>query len=138
MKIDTRIAVCLATAAALLGIAAPARAADTPESLLAAYTKQAGAAASAERGRKLFTTNFGKELGWSCSSCHTENPAQRGKDQMSEKPIEPLAPAANAVRFTDKAKVETKFRINCRDVVGRECTAGEKADVIAWLLTQKP
>jgi hypothetical protein len=30
------------------------------------------------------------------------------------------------------------FRMNCKDVVGRECTAAEKADVLSWLLTVKP
>ena len=39
-----------------------------------------------------------------CSSCHTANPVQPGKDDVTEKPITPLAPAANAARFTDKAK----------------------------------
>jgi len=48
------------------------------------------------------------------------------------------APAANPARFTDRTAVELNFRINCKDVVGRECTAAEKADVLAWLLTLKP
>ena len=30
------------------------------------------------------------------------------------------------------------FSMNCRDVVGRACTAGEKADVLAWLISLKP
>ena len=49
-----------------------------------------------------------------------------------------MAPAFNAERFTDAAKVEKWFRRNCNDVVGRECTAAEKADVLAWLSTLKP
>ncbi len=110
----------------------------TPAELLAGYTAQAGSPPSAERGKKLFTTNFGKDLGLSCSSCHTANPVKPGKDEVTEKPIAPLAPAANAVRFTDKAKVELKFKMNCRDVVGRECTPAEKADVMSWLISLKP
>lgn len=116
----------------------PAALAATPAELLAGYTAQAGSPPSAERGKKLFTTNFGKELGLACSSCHTANPLQPGKDDVTEKPIAPLAPAANATRFTDKAKVELKFKMNCRDVVGRDCTAAEKADVMSWLLSLKP
>lgn len=112
--------------------------AATPAEMLAAYTAQAGGPPSAERGKKLFTTNFGKELGLACSSCHTANPLKPGKDEVTEKPIAPLAPAANAARFTDKAKVDLKFKMNCRDVVGRECTAAEKADVMSWLLSLKP
>ncbi|HEX7384701.1 MAG TPA: DUF1924 domain-containing protein, partial [Burkholderiaceae bacterium] len=30
------------------------------------------------------------------------------------------------------------FRRNCGDVLGRECTADEKADIVAWLATLKP
>jgi len=47
--------------------------------------------------------------------------------------ISPLAPAANPQRFTDSRKVEKWFRRNCGDVLDRECTAQEKADVLAWL-----
>ena len=50
----------------------------------------------------------------------------------------PLAPAAHARRFSDAAKAEKWFRRNCNDVLGRECSAAEKADVLAWLNTLKP
>jgi len=51
--------------------------------------------------------------------------------------VQPLAPAANGQRFTDPAKVEKWFRRNCNDVLGRECSAAEKADVLSWLLSLK-
>ena len=124
-------------AAAVLMPLAAAHAAP-PAELLAAYTKAAGAPASAERGQKLFTTDFGRILGLRCASCHGPDPTARGKDQVSEKPIPALAPAANPARFTDRTKVENAFRLNCKDVVGRECNAGEKADVMAWLISLKP
>jgi cytochrome c553 len=110
----------------------------TPTQLLAAYTAQAGVPASPERGQKLFNTNFGRELGLSCASCHGASPHKSGLHALTEKKIAPLAPAANPARFTDRTAVELNFRINCKDVVGRECTAGEKADVLSWLLTLKP
>jgi hypothetical protein len=116
----------------------PAAQAATPAELLAAYTAQAGAPPSPERGQRLFTTNFGRPLDWSCSSCHGAVPVKPGRDEVSEKPIAALAPAANPARFTDKRRVDTKFRLNCLDVVGRECTAGEKADVMSWLISLKP
>ena len=123
----------------LLTLAAGLAQAATPAELLAAYTAQAGgAAASAERGQKLFNTNFGRDLGLSCASCHGAPPTKAGKDAVSEKAIAPLAPAFNPKRFTDKAKVETNFNQNCKDVVGRVCTPGEKADVLAWLISLKP
>ena len=37
--------------------------------------------------------------------------------------------------ISDSAKVEKWFRRNCKDVLARECTAAEKADVLAWLMT---
>jgi cytochrome c553 len=131
------VALSLPLAVAALCAAQPARAVK-PAELLAAYTAQAGSPADAARGQKLFNTNFGRELGLSCASCHGAVPVGNGKDQITDKPIAPLAPAANARRFTDRAKVETQFRLNCKDFVGRECTAAEKADVLAWLLTLKP
>jgi hypothetical protein len=125
----------LTVAAACLAVTAHAA---TPAELLAGYVAKAGAPASPERGQRLFTTNFGRDLGWSCSSCHGAVPTKEGKDQMTEKRIAPLAPAFNAERFTDRAKSENAFRLNCKDVIGRDCTAGEKADVLSWLLTLKP
>ncbi len=110
--------------------------AATPAQLLAAYSAQAGSAAVPERGQKLFTTRHGQE--WSCSSCHGAVPTKVGKHASTGKAIGPMAPAFNAERFTDPAKVEKWFRRNCNDVVSRECSAGEKADVISWLLTLKP
>lgn len=118
--------------------ALPASHAAAPAELLAAYTAQAGAPASAERGQKLFTTNFGRDFGWSCSTCHTATPTGAGKDDLTGKPIAPMAPAANPKRFTDRSRVDHQFRLNCKDVVGRECSAGEKADVLAWLISLTP
>jgi cytochrome c peroxidase len=118
-------------------LAASAQAA-TPAELLAAYTTQAGEPPSAERGQKLFNTNFKRDFGWSCASCHGAVPTKAGKHELTEKRIEPLAPAFNPARFTDRVRVENFFLLNCKDVIGRECTAGEKADVLSWLLTLKP
>lgn len=113
----------------------PAHAA-TPAELLAGYSAQAGSPAAPERGRLLFTSRQGRE--WSCSSCHGALPTQPGKHASTGKPIGALAPAFNAERFTDAAKTEKWFRRNCNDVVGRECSPAEKADVLSWLMTLKP
>jgi hypothetical protein len=109
--------------------------AATPAEVLAGYTAQAGTAAQAARGQQFFTSKHGKD--WSCSSCHTATPTVQGKHASTGKTIGPLAPAFNPDRFTDAAKTEKWFRRNCNDVVGRECSAGEKADVLAWLMTLK-
>jgi hypothetical protein len=60
-----------------------------------------------------------------------------GKHAGTGKLISPMAPAFNPQRFTDAAKSEKWFRRNCNDVMGRVCTADEKADVLAWLMTLK-
>ncbi|MEK8050888.1 DUF1924 domain-containing protein [Ideonella sp. DXS22W] len=129
----------LRTAGLLLAVSSPLLSpvqAATPADLLAGYTAAAGVPASAARGQKLFTTPQGRE--WRCASCHGEAPTQAGKHAATGKPIGALAPAFNPERFTDAAKTEKWFRRNCNDVMGRECSAGEKADVLAWLLTLKP
>ncbi len=115
---------------------APAAHAATPAQLLADYSAQAGAAAVPARGQQLFTTRHGRE--WSCSSCHGAVPTQAGQHAGTGKPIAALAPAFNPERFTDAAKTEKWFRRNCNDVVGRECSAAEKADVLSWLMTLRP
>ena len=115
-------------------LCSPARAITATEQL-AAYTAQAGTPALAARGQTFFTSKHGKE--WSCSSCHTSTPTVEGKHASTGKAIMSLAPAFNPERFTDTAKAEKWFRRNCNDVMGRECTAGEKADVLAWLLSLK-
>jgi hypothetical protein len=109
--------------------------ATTPAEQAAAYEAQAGTAASPARGAQFFTTTHGRE--WSCASCHTASPAQSGRHASTGRTIAPMAPAFNPERFTDAAKTEKWFRRNCNDVVGRECTPGEKADVLAWLTALK-
>lgn len=123
--------VCAALACSL----SPLAHAVTPAEQLAGYTAQSAAAAQPARGQQLFTTRQGKE--WSCASCHNASPTGEGKHASTAKVIAPLAPAFNPKGFTDTAKTEKWFRRNCNDVMGRECTAGEKADVLAFLLTFK-
>ena len=47
-----------------------------------------------------------------------------------------MAASANPKRFTDAIEVEKWFKRNCGDVLGRECTAIEKGDVLAYLLSK--
>jgi hypothetical protein len=105
----------------------------TPAELLAGYAAQAGQSANPVRGEAFFKASQGQE--WQCTSCHGKSPMVGGRHASTDKPIEPLAPAANPKRFTDSAKVEKWFRRNCKDVLARECTATEKADVLAWLMS---
>jgi hypothetical protein len=131
---------CAATLLVLATVA-PAAAA-TPAEFLANFERSARAAEagfagfSAQRGAVFFKSTHGQE--WSCASCHTENPAATGRHAKTGKAITPLAPAANAQRFTDAAKVDKWFRRNCNDVLGRECTPREQGDVLAYLNTVRP
>lgn len=115
--------------------------AEAPNDFLASFGREAKlenpafAGPSAERGQRFFTDLHGRE--WSCASCHTRNPATPGKHAVTGKLIEPLAPSVNAARFTRAAKVEKWFKRNCNDVLGRACTAQEKSDVLAYLITLK-
>jgi hypothetical protein len=131
---------CTATlcAAALALAALPhARAADTTSARqLERFSADAGQPAQADRGRVFFTTRHGGE--WSCASCHGQPPTGAGKHASTGKLIDPLAPAFNPRAFTDTARVDKWFRRNCKDVLQRECSAGEKADVLAWLTSLKP
>jgi hypothetical protein len=112
-----------------------AHAQTTPAQQIAGYVAQSGQPAQPARGQEFFTSKHGKE--WSCSTCHTAKPTVDGKHASTGKVIGPMAPAFNPQRFTDAAKTEKWFRRNCNDVVGRECTAGEKADLLSWLVSLK-
>ncbi len=114
--------------------------AETPVEVLASIKAEASAAPgfqgfSAQRGESFFKTKHNHNL--SCSTCHTDDPAAQGKHSETDKLIKPLAPAANGERFTDMKKVAKWFKRNCNDVLDRECTAQEKGDVLAYLLTVK-
>ena len=106
----------------------------TPQDLLKSYEAQS-AKASPVRGDQFFNTKHGNE--WSCASCHENPPNHDAKHIVTGKVIKPLAPSANSARFTDEAKADKWFKRNCNDVLNRDCTAQEKADVLAWLITVK-
>jgi hypothetical protein len=89
---------------------------------------------SAARGEAFYKAKRG-EL--ACASCHGDAPKAHGKHATTGKDILPMAPVANAQRFTDAAKVEKWFKRNCSDVLKRACTATEKGDFIAYLLAVK-
>lgn len=133
-SISTRLAGATLTSA-LATATATATLAATPADLQAAYSISAATAVDAARGQQLFTERHGRD--WSCSSCHGPVPTQVGRHASTGKPISPLAPAFNPERFVDAAKTEKWFRRNCNDVIGRECSPAEKADVISWLRTLK-
>jgi len=106
----------------------------TNAELLKIYETHSGKA-SAAHGEQFFNAKHGKE--WSCASCHENPPNHDTKHIVTGKVIKALSPNSNPDRFTDQAKVEKWFKRNCNDVLARECTAQEKADVLSWLMTLK-
>lgn len=119
----------------IISAATVAAADTTPQAQLSQWATAAGKPADAERGRVFYNAKHGRDL--SCATCHTQMPINPGKHSSTGKTIEPLAPSANPAALTDSAKVNKWFRRNCNDVLGRECSAQEKADVIAYLLSAK-
>ncbi len=100
---------------------------------------------SAEEGKVFFNreviqfkgdvNNPGKAI--ACASCHTANPADVGKHIVTGKQIKPLSPHANKKRFQSTREVEKNFTKHCNEVVGSDCSPQEKANYIAYLLTEK-
>ncbi len=128
-----RIALVIAP---LLIASAVAAGNTTPQKLMKGFESQAGSKASASAGKKLFTSKHtgGKPDTPSCITCHTTNLKGMGRTRVG-KPIDPMAISANRSRLTDQKKAAKWFRRNCKSVLGRECSAKEKADIIAYLLS---
>jgi mono/diheme cytochrome c family protein len=92
---------------------------------------------SAERGAAFYaaTQSGGKPDTPSCASCHGASSREQGRTRAG-KEIAPMAVSLTPDRFTDPAKVEKWFGRNCNSVLGRDCTAAEKGDFIAYLMGQ--
>ena len=127
----------LASLLAAMLVLSPAQAADTSiTEQLTRWNAQATAPGNADRGQVFFSSKHGAD--WSCASCHGTPPTGQGKHASTGKAIAALAPAFNPQAFTDTAKVDKWLRRNCKDVLSRECSANEKADVLAYLNSLKP
>jgi hypothetical protein len=119
--------------------------AASPDELLQGYAGQARKEDpafkefSASAGDKFYHASVkhssGRQI--SCATCHTDNPRNAGKHDKTSKEIPPLAPLVNKTRFTDSGNAEKWFRRNCQDVLERACTAQEKGNFIAYLLSVK-
>ena len=134
MRFNRFLTTVLAALGVVTSIGAPAWAqATTPAAQLQRWQAAAGAPGDAARGQKLFNTKAGNDV--SCASCHGRPPTGPSRHASTGKPIDALAPAFNSERFADQAKADKWFRRNCKDVFSRECSAAEKADLMAYLLS---
>jgi len=124
----------------MMGLFTMAAQAATPNAILAGYSDEAARQnprfqTSPELGEHLYTRRFKTSVEMpSCRSCHGDDPSLGGSHVLTGEAIRPLAPVANAERFRDPAKVEKWFSRDCSEVIGRECSAAEKADFIAFVM----
>jgi mono/diheme cytochrome c family protein len=105
--------------------------------LLSQSVIAAPSAEAAARGKALHNQNFtgGKPDTPSCTTCHGTDPRAAGRSRTG-KTIEPMAVSVSPGRYQDPAKVEKWFKRNCVEVIGRECTAQEKSDWLAYMSGQ--
>lgn len=90
----------------------------------------------AVRGKEIFTsTHTGKQgKPMACTSCHSVNLANPGKNSLTGKVIDPLSPRANPQRLTSAKEVKKWLKRNFVDVYAREGTAQEKGDVLSYIM----
>ena len=128
----------LMTMAGALFLSSAASATPATNELFAKYKSEGAASFNAEQGKKVWTKEVKPEGGetLSCTTCHGDDLSKEGKHHKTGKIIKPMAPSANAERFTDAKKIEKWFKRNCNDVWSRECTAQEKGDILKFLLSK--
>jgi hypothetical protein len=103
------------------------------DSLLDEYRAQGVRVFDPAAGEALWQKEFGSK---SCTSCHAESTRNPGRNELTGKPIEPMAPSVNPERLTRKQQITKWLLRNCKSTLGRECTAQEKGDVLTWLSGQ--
>jgi hypothetical protein len=109
------------------------------EVLMKTYQSQGASKGNASRGEVFWNKTFpGKAPNTerSCKTCHSANLKNTGKHINTGKVIKPLSPAVNSARLTEVAKVEKWFKRNCKWTTGNECSAQDKADILAFISQQ--
>jgi len=131
---------------------------------LAKYQEQGAGPFSAEDGKALWIARHtgplaengkptgelfeikreGEPAARSCQTCHGTDLKQAGKHWRTGKLINPMSPTARPVevdeddapRLGSARKIEKWFLRNCKWTIGRECTAQEKGNFLAFLRDQ--
>ena len=113
-------------------------AATAVDQLLREYQSQGASLFNADQGKLFWNKKSTARTGESrsCSTCHTSNVKQYGKHATTGKEIKPLAPSVIGKRLTNPKKISKWFRRNCSWVLGRECSAQEKGNVLMYLKDQ--
>ena len=90
---------------------------------------------NAQRGEQIFTTSHIGKRGESisCTSCHSFNLKNEGKNIHTNKILKPLAPSVNTKRLSKVKNVKKWLRRNYNDVYNQEGTALQKGDVLYFI-----
>ncbi|MCU7939618.1 MAG: DUF1924 domain-containing protein [gamma proteobacterium symbiont of Bathyaustriella thionipta] len=110
--------------------------ADAVSELEANYQTQGAGPFSSVSGEAMWNKTFidaktGKKR--NCATCHTIDLTKKGKHARTGKAIEPMAPSVNLKRLTRTKKIKKWFVRNCKWTLGRECSAQEKGDFLAFI-----
>lgn len=107
--------------------------------LLSEYQSQGAVAPDSNNGKQLWQKKNllkGQTQARSCSACHTNDLTRQGKHVRTGKKIAPMAPSRNPQRLTKIKKIKKWLKRNCKWTMGRECTAQEKSDILAYISQQ--
>jgi hypothetical protein len=123
----------------LLIVSAQACPANARQEMQAEYRQQGVQEANPEAGEILWKGKHMPKQNTaqrSCTTCHGNNPKDQGKHVRTGKPISPMAVSVNPQRFSEAKKIRKWFKRNCKWTLGRECSAQEQADILAYLSSQ--
>jgi hypothetical protein len=132
MKTFTMIIIFLLSHAAIAN-------ADSVQTLLDQYRGEGATRFDASKGKNMWQEqHFQKKLGKpvSCAACHTNDIRKTGEHMRTGKLIEAMATSVNPGRFQDVKKIKKWFKRNCKWTWGRECSAQEKGDFLAFFRSQ--
>jgi len=113
--------------------------ANAVDDMFSEYKKSGVTNISEQQGKTLWTKKFtNKKTGklQSCTTCHGNNLKKAGKHVKTGKLIEPMAASVNSKRYTKVKTMKKWFKRNCKWTIGRECSAQEQADILAYLIKQ--
>ena len=114
--------------------------------MMAKYEAEGASNFSAEAGKEMWTKVMPFEYKGemmkdrSCSVCHHAVPTNPGKHAKTGKEIAPMTLSAVSTnrkgeqvpRFSEAKKIKKWFKRNCKWTYGRECTAQEKGNFLAF------
>ena len=111
----------------------------TVNMLMKSYQLQGAKTGNALHGQQFWNKTFSGKAPYterSCKSCHTANLKNKGEHIRTGKELKPMAPSINSLSLSKVKKVNKWFKRNCKWTTGKECSAQEKADILAFIKQQ--